>query len=68
MDGNKRIAFAAAYTFLAINRVDITADEDAVWRFLWALYEANEIAFDALEGWLRENTRPLRQLPTKLYP
>ena len=57
VDGNKRTAFAAAYTFLAINNVEITADADATWRFLSDCYERHSLTFDALEAWLRENTK-----------
>src|SRR5271167_2261341 len=39
IDGNKRTAFAAMYTFLAINAIEITADADAAWSFLSDLYE-----------------------------
>ena len=34
VDGNKRTAFAATFTFLAINGVDLTADADEAWTFL----------------------------------
>ncbi len=57
VDGNKRTAFAATYTFLAINNVEITADADETWRFLSELYDSRDPAYDALEAWLRRNTR-----------
>lgn len=57
VDGNKRTAFAATYTFLMINGCEITADADEVWAFLSDLYDRNAIAYDDLEAWLRENTR-----------
>lgn len=56
IDGNKRTAFAAVYTFLAINGVTITADAEATWRFLHGLYEGGGVRMDALEHWLRLNT------------
>src|ERR1700687_683461 len=59
VDGNKRTAFAATYTFLAINGVDITADADAAWVFLADLYARNAFDFDAVEVWLREHTAAL---------
>jgi death-on-curing protein len=58
IDGNKRTAFAVTFTFLAVNGVTITADEDAVVRFLLPLYARSAVAFDKLEVWLRKNTRP----------
>src|SRR6266576_789660 len=33
VDGNKRAAFAVTYTFLAINRANLTADADATYAF-----------------------------------
>jgi len=56
IDGNKRTAFAVAFTFLAINGISLTAHEDAVMAFLLPLYESNTPSFDLLETWLRANT------------
>ena len=60
VDGNKRTAFAATFTFLVINGVDLTADADEVWTFLSPLYDRNEFAFDPLDAWLRDHTEPAR--------
>ena len=60
VDGNKRTAFAATFTFLAINGVNLTADADEAWAFLSRLYDRNEFAFDALDAWLRNHTEPAR--------
>ena len=57
VDGNKRMAFAAAFTFLAINGVEIEAGASEVWTLLGPLYERHEIRFELLEAWLRRNTR-----------
>jgi death-on-curing protein len=59
VDGNKRIAFAAALVFLGINGVEIDADASAAWDFLSGLYESGDIRFDVLDSWLRMNTRAL---------
>jgi len=56
LDGNKRTAFAAAYTFLGINGVRITAASDDVYGFVSGLYETNDFAFERLVNWLRANT------------
>src|SRR5215813_786568 len=37
VDGNKRTAFAATYTFLLINGARITADAQEAWTFLSSL-------------------------------
>src|SRR5450755_1779920 len=39
IDGNKRTAFAAAYTFLAINGTRLTADAEETYAFVATLYE-----------------------------
>jgi death on curing protein len=41
VDGNKRTAFGAAYTLLAINGARITADADATYEFISSLYAAD---------------------------
>ena len=58
VDGNKRTAFASAYTFLAINGIEVTAEAEAVWTFLSDLYENSAFAFEALDLWLRRNSGP----------
>ena len=55
IDGNKRTAFACAYTFLSINGARITADPLATYVFINGLYEAQDFAFDNLVVWLRNN-------------
>lgn len=55
IDGNKRVAFAATYTFLAINGMRITADAEAAYDFIAGLYEANKFTFENLATWLRDN-------------
>jgi len=59
IDGNKRTAFACTYTLLAINRVEITADAKSVYAFLSDLYEDNQFRFEALDQWLRTNSKSL---------
>ena len=53
VDGNKRTAFAATYTFLAINGARITADAQQVYLFVSGLYKKNQFNFDRLVPWLR---------------
>jgi death-on-curing protein len=57
IDGNKRTAFAATYTFLAINGGRITADALEIFGFVQALYGSNEFHFERLVAWLREHVR-----------
>ena len=53
VDGNKRIGFAATYTFLAINGRRITADADTTFAFISDNLDAGTFTFDRLEAWLR---------------
>jgi death-on-curing protein len=62
IDGNKRTAFAATYTFLAINGARLTAEAQETYVFVDALYEANQFSFDKLVLWLR---RHVIEIPRK---
>jgi death on curing protein len=57
IDGNKRTAFAATYTFLAINGAHISAAAEDTYAFIFGLYEAGSFNFDALAPWLRRNVK-----------
>src|SRR6266481_4507855 len=48
VDGNKRTAFAATYTFLAIHGIRLTADAEATYQFISVLYEAGRFSFENL--------------------
>jgi death-on-curing protein len=53
VDGNKRTAFAATYTFLAINGLYLTVDSEETYAFVTNLYNTNQFRFDRLVPWLR---------------
>lgn len=55
IDGNKRTAFAAIYTFLAINGARLTVDAHETYVFIAALYAQNQFSFDKLVPWLRSH-------------
>ena len=57
IDGNKRTAFAATYTFLLINGVQLTADSNHAYTFISELYLKGNFSFEALSPWLRQNTK-----------
>jgi death-on-curing protein len=57
VDGNKRTAFAAAYTFLAINGIRFTAGPGETCTFVTSLYDENQFTFEKLLPWLRENVK-----------
>jgi death-on-curing protein len=56
IDGNKRTAFAATYTFLAINGMRLTASAEELDAFIATLYADNRFAYEALVPWLRAHT------------
>ena len=56
VDGNKRTAFAATYTFLTINGVQLKANSADAFTFINGLYEVGHFEFAALVAWLRVNT------------
>ena len=56
VDGNKRIAFAATYTFLAINGVALRASAGSAYAFIDGLHEAGSFRFEELTNWLRAHT------------
>lgn len=57
LDGNKRVGFAAAYTFLAINGLRLAAGAEETCMFLAVLYDQNQFSFEMLVPWLRENVK-----------
>lgn len=57
LDGNKRAAFMAAYTFLGVNGLELTASEaDAVVQTLGIA--AGEVSQAEYAAWLKVNTTP----------
>jgi death on curing protein len=56
IDGNKRVAFAAMYTFLAINGVRLTPDPDPTYAFIASLYDANQFSLEKIVPWLRSHS------------
>lgn len=55
IDGNKRTAFAATYTFLAISGARLTAAAEETYAFVAAHYEAGQFRFERLVPWLRDH-------------
>jgi death-on-curing protein len=56
IDGNKRIAFAAADVFLRMNGLEVTAEPGTTYAFLIDLFDTGRFRFAELEPWLRANT------------
>jgi death-on-curing protein len=57
LDGNKRTAFAAMVTFLAINGIELAAEPAATYLFIAGLYQTKSFGFPQLLAWLRANAR-----------
>jgi death-on-curing protein len=56
VDGNKRVAFASTYTFLAINNIEISASQKEAISFIIGLYDEGTFEFEFLNNWLKKNT------------
>ena len=57
IDGNKRVAFAVADTFLRINRYSIRSDSKTIYKNMNTLFESDTFEFNYLEPWLRSITK-----------
>ncbi len=53
IDGSERTAFAAMYTFLAINGVSLTVDAQEAYDFVTARYDTRQFNFGRLVPRLR---------------
>lgn len=53
IDANERTAFAATYTFLAINGIRLAASAEEAYAFIGDLYPTNGFTFEVLVPWLR---------------
>ena len=57
IDGNKRVAFAVADSFLRINGYSIKSDSKTIYRKMITLFESGTFEFSYLEPWLRSVTK-----------
>jgi death-on-curing protein len=55
IDGNKRAAFAATYTFLVINGARLTASLAQAEKFILGHYAAGTLDFANMNDWLRRH-------------
>jgi len=56
VDGNKRVAFAALFTFLGVNGLELDVAEDDAVRTVLAL-ASGELSEEALASWIRLHSR-----------
>ncbi len=57
LDGNKRVAFAAAHTFLLINGHDLEIDPLAAYDFMMQSIARGEFRFGPILKWLNDHIR-----------
>jgi len=57
VDGNKRTAFVATFTFLALNNIEVTASGKAALDFVQDCYENAKANYEIFDAWLRQNTK-----------
>jgi death on curing protein len=60
LDGNKRIAFAAADVFLRRNGFYIEVDAQAGYEFIYGSMDCGEFRFPKILDWIRQQTKPIR--------
>jgi len=58
VDGNRRVAFAAAHTFLGLNGVEITASPEEALAFMSRFRTGESPGLEEIERWLEANTAP----------
>ena len=59
IDGNKRIAVTATFTFLMVNGYDVNLNDKQAYDFIMNLLETNSFKFEELELWIRANVSNL---------
>ncbi len=55
LDGNKRVAFAAAHTFLLVNGFDLEVDSDSVFDFIMRSISSGEFRFPQILKWINDH-------------
>ena len=54
-DGNKRVAFAAAHTFLLVNGFDLAVDSISVFEFMMSSISSGEFRFTQILKWINDH-------------
>ena len=58
LDGNKRVAFAAAHTFLLVNGCDLQVHPLAAYEFVAQSISTGKFRFGPILGWINHHIRP----------
>ena len=59
LDGNKRVAFAAAHVFLLMNGYDLEVDSLAAYEFVNEAFARGEFRFSNILAWINTHIRTL---------
>jgi death-on-curing protein len=54
-DGNKRVAFATAHTFLLLNGFDLAAEPEPAFTFVMKLFEQQAFKYAEILEWIKKN-------------
>ena len=63
IDGNKRIAFAVADTFLRVNGYFLEVDTASAYKFIVVSMKKGEFRFGLIRDWVASRVRPLSEDP-----
>ena len=63
LDGNKRVAFAAAHTFLLVNGFDLAVDSISAFEFMMQSISGGEFRFAQIVQWINEHIVEVRASP-----
>jgi death-on-curing protein len=55
LDGNKRVGFAAAHTFLLVNGFDLKVDSEVAFEFIIQSLSAGEFRFACIVKWIADH-------------
>jgi death-on-curing protein len=59
VDGNKRVGFAAAHTFLLVNGFDLSVSSKAAFEFIMKAMEEGKFRFALVYEWIARHRVPL---------
>ncbi|MGA8215479.1 MAG: type II toxin-antitoxin system death-on-curing family toxin [Candidatus Sulfotelmatobacter sp.] len=59
IDGNKRVAFASAHTFLLVNGYDLEVDPPRAYKFMMETMAKSEFRFGLILEWISSHLRSL---------
>ena len=59
VDGNKRVGFAAAHTFLLVSGFDLSVSNKAAFEFIIKTMEEGKFRFALLHEWIARHSVPL---------